>query len=78
MTETIKEIDKKDNKLYFEKGFWIEIMCCMCWDEMIYVGENEEHIINKLNEAGWREIMSERYQVEGWYCGCSYLDEVKK
>lgn len=82
MEKTI-EIPQKD----FRKGVYIELECCMCsnWHHayelsligkpVFYSADTEKELSELLKEEGWKELHSDEYGLQGYWCGCDYMDE---
>lgn len=68
--ETLKPIVNR-----FEKGFYVQLECCMCQHTEIYAAKSESELQDILNESEWRKLDSDLYGLVGDYCGCDYIDE---
>lgn len=70
--EKITKLQKKD--LYMEKGYYVELECCMCTRHQLFTGNTESQIIKEIKEEGWRKLNSDQYQLIGDWCGCDYRE----
>lgn len=64
--EKITNIQKED----FQKGFYIELECCICAEKECIGASSEEELETELSERGWLNLDSDKYQIVGHYCGC--------
>jgi len=68
--EILKSIPTSD----FQKGYYIELECCMCMNKQSYGADTKKELQQILDEEGWKELDSDEYQLTGHHCGCDYRD----
>lgn len=68
--EKLTSIDPKE----FNKGFFIELECCMCLESKSYGASTKEELQKILDEEGWKDLDSDEYMLTGHHCGCDYRD----
>jgi hypothetical protein len=58
----------------FRKGYYIELNCSMCMTETSFGADTKTELSAQLKESGWKNLCSDLYGSEGWWCGCDYKD----
>lgn len=66
--EKIRDIQPKD----FNKGYYIEVSCCLCQNTASFGATTKKELKGILNAEGWKELNSDEYALIGHYCGCDY------
>lgn len=58
----------------FAKGYYIEVNCQMCMNEVYFGAGTKKELSDVLKETGWKFLSSDEYGQCGYWCGCDYKD----
>ena len=53
-------------------GWHMHLECCMCGTEETFVGGTQKEVLEILKEAGWKNLNSDDWMIQGHWCGCKY------
>jgi hypothetical protein len=56
----------------FDQGFYVEIECIICNTVQFFGAETRNKLKNIVNQNGWCNLNSDKYDCAGYYCGCKY------
>jgi len=60
-----------------DEGYYVKLECCMCKHEIVITGDTYEDVFKKVEEQGWKYLISDELAVKGQYCGCMYSQNQK-